>query len=125
MAGYIKVILGAVVCAIVAFCALPGSIINADAKTEIVEYVDREWKDGKIVETQKSQECTVLTKKICKNGLNDGWYVLNDNIKYTKDPNIKIQGEVKLILKDNCIIKTGYRHGSIDVTADSMLTIFG
>ena len=82
-----ELILCAVMCAIVAFCALPGNIINADAKTETVEYVDREWKDGKIVEPQKSQECTVLTKKICKNDLEGGstpetakWFVLNEDI---------------------------------------------
>ena len=30
-------------CAIVAFCALPGSVIAANAETEVVKYVDREW----------------------------------------------------------------------------------
>ena len=37
-----QLILGAVVCAIVAFCVLPGSVIAASA-AEPVTYIDRTW----------------------------------------------------------------------------------
>ena len=55
-----QLILGAVVCAIVAFCALPNFVLMgqaADVETETVKYVDKEWNP----ETKQVDTITTIT----------------------------------------------------------------
>ena len=113
-----QVILGAGVCAFIAFCDLPGGVIAADAKTEMVEYIDRVWNETtkQVDETNANHECEVLTRSMLESGLKGGdspdkatWYVLDESIKMNefghvgKGYYIDITGYVNIILKDDIV----------------------
>jgi len=120
-------ILGAVVCAIVAFCALPGFTTTGQA-ADVVTYIDRTWDEETKTVKEETKECNdyeVLTIEMCKNGLGEEgkqtWYILNENIKYGQQEPINITGNVNLILKDD----EENEFFQFNLKSNATLTIYG
>jgi len=140
-----QLILAAVVCAFIAFCALPNfSIIGSAKEKEPVTYIDKIWDKETNQVVEKEKTCTeykslsnkvienaipIVNGYIYENGLTTGWYVLDSNFVYKHKDSINISGDVHLILKDDCVLtqKTYYaiEHLRICVKPGSTLTIYG
>jgi len=126
-------ILGAVVCAIVAFCALPGFTTTGQA-ADAVTYIDKTWDEETNTVKEETKECTAYTlidEKVGKDydltdDVKDGWYVLDRDVKKSSDKSIDINGDVHLILKDECELYAGWINNyNIILEPGATLTIYG
>ena len=128
-------LLGAVVCAIVAFCALPGFTTTGQA-ADAVTYIDKTWDEETNTVKEETKECTAYTlidEKVGKDydltdDVKDGWYVLDRDVKRLTDAAISISGNVNLILEDNSKLYTGWADNDnyrIILEPNSTLTVYG
>lgn len=101
------------------------------ALAETVSYLECEWKDGSVVKTVKTADCTVLDSAYLSSlvrpensnvyVLEEGWYMLQGNEEITKF--IVTEGTVNLILTDGCTLTTSERI-YVDEYGEGVLNIY-